>query len=817
MFDNGEVEKLKKYLIQNHDLYLNLFKGRNDASAERWEYTGKDGKKKTGYRTICKNKMNFLCPKTKDKKYPCAQCSQKNYTGVTQQLLEKHFNGLIHLGCYPLLDDNTTWFVAADFDDHDPDKKRTPLDDVKRFVAVADKYGIPVYVLSSRSGKGYHVYTFFESSVSAALARSAYLGMLVEAGIDVSRKNDDSYDRLFPSQVKHTGSGYGNLIGMPFQGQAIHDSCTVFVDLEIGQAISVDEQIKMLGNIERISAKEFERLPKHEYDNNSEPPDKTKETDANFARFTQFIVPRIIALGGRNETIFKLTCSLHSKGLDESTLRTVIHAENTSKCNPPLETFEVDAIITSVISRYPQGQAHGSSTYNLTDLGNAERFVARHGEKVRYSSERKQWLVWDGKRFQEDFLGEVQQMAYFTVRSIYSEASSANSKDVRQALSKHANASENGHRIEQMVKLARNQSGIPIRQEQLDADPWLINCQNGILDLKTLKLEKHDPNRLITKIARTYYDETAYSPLWDSFLKRIFNDNQTLITYLQKIVGVALTGKTLQAVFILHGIGANGKSTFLEVIRRLLGDYAQQADFNTFIEQKNQTIREDLASLCGARCVMASESDNGKYLSEALVKQITGGEAIRSRFLYGRSFEYVPTFNIFLATNHKPNVQGTDHGIWRRLKLVPFDVTIPEGERDENLLEKLLEELPGIFAWAVDGCNMWQEDGLDEPEEVKAATRAYREDNDVLNDFINDRLEFSSEFKEDQKDTYLEYVRWCDENGVKKPFSKQAFNSKMRERGWKHKHSGGNFWLGVRIKQETFGDDMLPEEMNPFE
>jgi len=374
MFNNDEVGKLKKYLIENHDLYLHLFKGRDDASAERFEFTN-DEKTITGYRTICNNRLSFLCPKRQDRKYSCAQCQQKKYTGVTQQLLENHFNGLMHLGCYPLLDDNTTWFVAADFDDHDPKKKRTPLDDARRFVAVADKYGIPTYVLSSRSGKGYHVYTFFEIPADAALARSAYLGMLAEAGIDLTNKKAGSYDRLFPSQAKHTGSGYGNLIGMPFQGLAIHNACTVFIDPESGQAFSVEKQIETLENIERVSVDKLKRLPQYE---NGRKSDQLNDVSTNIAalnNYTQFKVPTTISSGTRNDTIFKLVCSLHSKGLNESTIRTVAHAENASKCAPPLDSSEVDAIVTSAISRYPQNNVHGMSTYNLTDLGNAERFV----------------------------------------------------------------------------------------------------------------------------------------------------------------------------------------------------------------------------------------------------------------------------------------------------------------------------------------------------------------------------------------------------------------------------------------------------------
>lgn len=818
MFNSNEASSLLAHLKSNHDLYLHIFKGRDDIVARRWERID-DGKKNTGYTPICKNRpVPFLCPKYHDKTKRCKKCEQQNYSGVTSDQLNDHFDGRAHLGCYPLLPDSKSWFVAADFDDHDEKNPRNPLEDVKRFVEVMKKYEIPGYVLSSRSGAGYHVYTFFEAPVSASAARSAYLGMLSESGLNVHCKGAGSYDRLFPSQDKHSGAGYGNLIGMPFQGEAVRRGCTVFIDPETGQPYPVEEQIGMLESIERVSEMELALVPQFTSETKGSLPTSNNQERPTHTKSAPFKLPASLPHGMRNDYIFKLASSLQGKGLSEPSIRQVAHTENEIKGEPPLDRAEVDTIVDGVVGSYASG--HGGPTLNkfaLTDLGNAERFAAQHMNKVKYSHSRKQWFSWDGKRFQEDEVGSVGQLAYSTVRNIYGEAVLATSEEERKAIGKHAIASENGNRIEQMIKHAKNQAGIPIRQSQLDADNWLINCQNGVLDLKTQTLTKHDPNHLMTKVARASYDPDAYSPLWESFLKRIFGGNQSIIDYLQKIVGVALTGKTLQAIFILHGIGANGKSTFLEVIRRMLGDYAQQADINTFIEQKNSTVREDLASLCGARVVMASECDSGKYLSEALVKQITGGEAIRSRFLYGRSFEYVPTFNIFLATNHRPNVQGTDLGIWRRLKLIPFNVTIPEPERDEHLLDKLLDEMPGIFAWAVGGCAMWQADGLDEPDEVKAATQEYRADNDILTDFINDRLELGSAFKEDLKSMHLEYLNWCEESGIKKKLSKQTFNSKLRERGWEDKLSGTRHWLGVRIKPDEFANALDCTEMLPFE
>ena len=807
MYNPNDASKLLAFLIENHDLYLSIFKGRDDVVARRWPQA-------KPYFPICVNRNNALvCPKHDDKTFRCDDCRTKEYTGITETILTAHLNGKHQLGCYPLLKDATSWFVAGDFDDHDDKTPRNPLEDVQGFVAVAKKYGIPVYVLSSKSGKGYHVYAFFNEAVPATVSRSAFLGMLTESGINVTCKTDGSYDRLFPAQEKHSGSGYGNLIGMPFQGDCVRDGLTIFIDPQTGEAYPGEEQIRMLENIERVSESQLLQAPKFTAPAPLVIKTGSTKQHVQLNNYEKFVLPQTIPAGMRNDYMFKLACSLRSRKLEESTLRLTLHAENQAKCDPPLEVFEVDAAINSS-EKYPQTQ--NNYKFALTDLGNAERFASQHMDKVRHCSSRNQWFVWDGKKFEEDEVGTVHQLAYKTVRSIYGEAAMASSEDERKPIAKHAMFSENGNKIDQMIKHAKNQPGIPVRQKELDADNWLINCYNGVLDLKTQTLHDHDAKHLMTKIALAQYNKEAHSPLWETFLNRIFGNNQAIIKYLQKVVGVSLTGQTLQAIFILHGIGANGKSTFLEVVRRMLGNYAHQADFNTFIEQKNSTVREDLASLSGARVVMASECDSGKNLSEAIVKQITGGEAIRSRFLYGRSFEYVPTFNIFLATNHRPNVQGTDLGIWRRLKLIPFNVTIPEPERDEEFIDKLLEEIDGIFAWAVEGCALWQSEGLQEPDDVKAATQEYRADNDILTEFIAERLEHDASYKTDLKDMYNEYVSWSDENGIKRPLGKQAFNSKLRERGWKEIHSGTKHWRGVRIKPVGFGDNADIDPENPF-
>ena len=350
--------------------------------------------------------------------------------------------------------------------------------------------------------------------------------------------------------------------------------------------------------------------------------------------------------------------------------------------------------------------------FNLTDLGNAQRFAAQHGQNVRFCYQNGKFFVWDGTRWQADMTGKVQRKAKSTVREIYQEASQITNKKERKAIAKHAVASESNHRIKAMLSLAESEKGIPIMAEQFDADPLLFNCLNGNISLGSAKLLPHNREHLITKLAPVHYDRSATCPIWKAFLYRIMAENQRLINFVQRLVGYSLTGKVNEQILILlFGTGANGKSTFMEIIRALFGDYAQQTDFSTFLLQKYDTIRNDLARLKGARLVSAIEVDSGRKLAEGLVKQVTGGDTITARFLHREYFEFKPNFKIWLATNHKPEIRGSDYAIWRRIKLVPFDVTIPEEEQDRQLLSKLMTELDGILTWAVEGCLKWQRNG----------------------------------------------------------------------------------------------------------
>jgi len=440
-------------------------------------------------------------------------------------------------------------------------------------------------------------------------------------------------------------------------------------------------------------------------------------------------------------------------------------------------------------------------SFMRTDLGNAERMVAMHGQNIKFCKIWGKWLIWDGKRWAIDDIAQIMQLAKKTVRNIYKEVADAESKDKRKEIFNHAIKSEAEPRLKAMIKLAESEKGIPIRPEELDSDPLLFNVENGTIDLRTGQLKKHNREHLITKIAPVKLDKTSTATKWEMFLERIMNENKNLINFLKRIIGYSLTGNTdAQCLFFLYGAGHNGKSTFLETIRGLLGDYGKTSDFNTFLKTNNQSIRNDIARLKGSRFVSAIEADSGKKLAETLIKRITGGDTILARFLYREHFEFKPTFKIFMAANHKPIIEGVDEAIWRRIKLIPFDVTIPIKDKDAQLGEKLKSELSGLLNWALEGCLEWQKNGLGIPEDVIGATEKYREEMDLVRRFISECCINNSLAKVNSTQLKEEFTKWLKRIG-EDPVSQKDFRIRLKDCGYINKRTNkGYFWQGIGLK-----------------
>ncbi|HLI51013.1 MAG TPA: phage/plasmid primase, P4 family, partial [Thermomicrobiaceae bacterium] len=357
--------------------------------------------------------------------------------------------------------------------------------------------------------------------------------------------------------------------------------------------------------------------------------------------------------------------------------------------------------------------------FPLSDLGNAERLIARSGADMRYCDLWKRWLVWDMTHWRTDDTLRVASLAKTAVRHIYDEVGLVEDSEERKRLAKFAIASESSSRIKAMLELGQSEPGVPVTPDDLDADSWLLTATNGTIDLRTGALGPHDRAHLITKAVNAPYDPTADCPVFLAFLRQIMAGDEEMTGFLQRAIGYSLTGSIREQVaFIAWGAGSNGKSTLFDLLLDLLGDYAMQTPTDTLMAKRQDAIPNDVARLRGARFVAAVETEDGRRLSEPLVKQLTGGDRVTARFMRAEWFEFSPTFKLWLATNHKPVIRGTDHAIWRRIRLIPFTVTIAEADQDKELPAKLRAEMPGILRWAIDGCLSWQRDGLGVPEAV---------------------------------------------------------------------------------------------------
>lgn len=453
----------------------------------------------------------------------------------------------------------------------------------------------------------------------------------------------------------------------------------------------------------------------------------------------------------------------------------------------------------------PAGSAQPSTAaevIELTDLGNAKRLVERHGSKLRYVPELGRWLVWNGYFWSSDDSKEVERLAKETVESIAAESTTAPSRERRGALEAHARRSASGPKIREMVRLAQSESGVVVSAAGLDADPWLLNCDNGTVDLRTGELRQPSRDHLMTKTTGVSFDPNANCPLWESFLWRVLGGDEDLIRFVQKALGYSLTGKTNeQVLFFLHGGGANGKSTFLETIRAMLGDYACQADFSTLLVGQPGRVRNDIARLRGARFVTATEVGADDRLDEVLVKQITGGDVVAARLLYQEAIEFKPDFKLFLGANHRPRIRGTDEGIWRRIHLIPFGVAIPQKEQDRELLGKLSDETPGILRWALEGCLLWQKHGLTPPGRVRRATEQYRTEMDDVALFLKECCVREPNLRTQAKTLFDAYLRWAECEG-RVPFSPTKFGQRLTESGLEKKKSSGIQYLGVGVRRE---------------
>lgn len=460
--------------------------------------------------------------------------------------------------------------------------------------------------------------------------------------------------------------------------------------------------------------------------------------------------------------------------------------------------------------------------FNLTDIGNMERLVWRHGSKLKYAAALK-WLVWDGKRWREDKVGKAQRFAWNTVRLIPEEAKLIEVPDKEEDEEGHKEAkarikaihdwafeSEMRGHAALMLKHTQSAMGVAATAGEFDQDLNLLNTNTGTIDLITGEVRAHDREDMLTKIAPVEYDPQAKCPLWEKFLLEIMDGKQHMVDFLQRALGYSLTGEIVEhKMFLLWGQGANGKTTMLEVIAHVLGDYAKASEFTTFVAKKDAKTgaTPELAMLRGARFVSATEGEKQHKLAESLVKQLTGGDTISARHLFCEYFHFQPQFKLWLGTNHKPEISGTDDGIWRRICLIPFTVSFAD-KPDLQLKEKLKREAAGILAWMVRGLVEWRKHGLMEPEEVKAATANYRADEDLIVRFMSDVLREDTDARTGAREMFTEYERWCRDNH-ESALPERKFAEAMREHGHASKKMrDGRWYFGLAVRRESYEKTM---------
>jgi putative DNA primase/helicase len=438
----------------------------------------------------------------------------------------------------------------------------------------------------------------------------------------------------------------------------------------------------------------------------------------------------------------------------------------------------------------------------LTELGFARRLVDKHGEHLRYVVPWNRWLVWNGASWAPDADGHVQRCMKVIAREVHTSLIRENKAD--PDMIRAAKRAESSSGVKGALTLAATEPEIAITPERLDAHPYLLNCRNGVVDLRTGDLLGHDPALLLTKMAGAPYEPDAEGAVFREFLERI-QPGEDMRLFIQRLLGLSLEGKvTAHVLPIFYGDGANGKSTLTDAVMNALGDYADAADPDLLRARTFDAHPTGVADLFGLRLALVHETDSGHQLAEGTVKRLTGGDRLKARRMREDFWSFDPSHTFVMLTNHKPGVSGTDEGIWRRLRLVPFEVVIPAAERDEDLAAKLAGEAGAVLAWLVAGYLDWRKNGLAEPEKVTEATQAYRADSDPLGRFLDGECDKGSVFSARSSHLFAAYEKWC-ATEREDPGTPRSFGDALKAKGFESYRSNGIHWRGIGLRARDEG------------
>lgn len=438
---------------------------------------------------------------------------------------------------------------------------------------------------------------------------------------------------------------------------------------------------------------------------------------------------------------------------------------------------------------------------DLTDLSFAEFFVFKYGDRIKYNNQAGKWYIWENDIWIEcnKNTNELHQLVKDCIKEMFRIAIDQTDKDERNNFLNFCKKCESRNNIDNMLSLASRERAVNRNESDFDKFPEYFNCKNVLIDLSgnTFKIIKRDPELLIRQTTNIEYNPASKCPKFLEILDTIFNSNIEMINFIQRAVGYSLTGFTSEdCLFFMYGLGRNGKSTFAEILKLLFGNYYHKANIELLMIQKNVSVRNDIADLKGKRLVITSEIEQGKRFAESLLKDLTGGDDITARHLFQEHFTFKPVFKLWIYGNHKPIIKGTDEGIKRRIKLIPFTNIIPEDQiRSRNsIMIEMRAEVSGILNWALEGFNKWRENGkLIFPDEVKEATKEYFNEMDNIQNFVNDCIKSDPGKLTSNKDLYDRYKAYAEENGDI-ILSKRNLSKALKEKGFSDRRGTGGLY-----------------------
>jgi len=494
----------------------------------------------------------------------------------------------------------------------------------------------------------------------------------------------------------------------------------------------------------------------------------------------------------------------------------------------------IEIINNTQVYEFDDASNQSLINFNFSDVGNAERLLAVYGKNIKYNPIRCSWFIWSGKHWKADNNGKIENLSRKVIRKLQAEGESISlsglepeEKEKKSKLKSKIRSfvlkSEGDGRLKAMINQAKTFNAFIIKET--DKNVYILNVKNGTLNLRTGLIKKHERKDFLTKLIDVEYSAKTQCPNWLEFINKIFTGDKELINYIQKSIGYSLTGDSrLQCFYILHGKGSNGKGTFMQVISKLMGPYYSTLMPESLMERtgNNEGAREDLAKLESTRFVCVNECDENKYFDENLLKRMSSGanEKFTVRRMYEKYFDLSPEFKMWMTTNSLPRIKGTDKGIWRRVRKIPFEYDFDLDEnKDLNFFdEKLLPEITGILNWALEGCLKWQQEGMEVPEAVMVELEKYKSDMDPILRFIEDCCVVSETCKVRIPDLYENYIDWSHEN-KEYVLSSIKFSKKLADKGYKQSRiMNYRYWIGIGIADNEQPIEMceVRDNISPF-